>query len=106
MLAVFIDQIDDLVIDAQVFGNGPGVFDVLLGRAVGQGHFLVHPGPDVGAGHIVALLFKQKGCNGAINAAGKRYENFLHAFKERSESCASTGQSRNVVSNFFCCQSA
>ncbi len=78
LFAVFVDQIDDLVVDPQVCGDRARILDVLLGGAVGQRHFLVHPGADVGAGHVVAPLFQAKSRHGAVHAAGEGHQNFPH----------------------------
>jgi len=44
LFAVFVDEVDDLVVDPEMGGYLAGILDVLLCRAVGQRHFLVHPG--------------------------------------------------------------
>jgi len=77
MFAVLVHEVDDLVIDPEVRRDGAGILDVLLGRAVGEGHFLVHPGPDVSTRHVEARLFQEKRGDSAVDTAGEGYENFF-----------------------------
>ena len=79
-VAVVLDEVDDAEGQAEVFGDGLGVTDVVLPRAfAGEGKaFLVHPGPEVGGMHLVPLLLEQKGRHGAVDAAGKGYEDLGH----------------------------
>ena len=61
-------------------GDGLGVTDVVFPWAFArEGEaFLVHPGPEVSGMDLVALLLEQQGGHGAVDAAGKGYEDFGH----------------------------
>ncbi len=78
-LAVIADEVDDLEVDAEVPGDGFGVGDVLLPGTVGKNvaAFLVHPGAHVSAGDVVSGVFEAQCGHGAIDAAGKRHEEFF-----------------------------
>ena len=58
VFAVFIDQINNFKINAEVLCDRTRIFDVLLGRAVSQRHFLIHPCANVRPRDSMPLLFK------------------------------------------------
>ncbi|MEY4403775.1 MAG: hypothetical protein RIR91_1810 [Verrucomicrobiota bacterium] len=63
-----------------MLGDGLRVADVVLPRAfAGEGEaFLVHPRAEVSGMDLVALLLEQQGGHGAVDAAGKGYEDLGH----------------------------
>lgn len=68
--AVFLHEVDHAEGNAEGFGDGGGVLDVLLPRAVAEDLVLVDPVFHVGAFDGVALLFEEQGGDGGVDASG------------------------------------
>jgi hypothetical protein len=65
-----------------MFGYCLGVTDVVFpGTFTREGQaFFIHPCSEIGTMHLMALLFEEQGCDGAVNATGKGYKDFGHLF--------------------------
>ena len=68
--AVVAHEVDDAELNAEAVGDGAGVLDVLLPRAVAEDVFLIDPVLHVSAHDLMALLQQEGGGGAAVNAAG------------------------------------
>jgi len=73
--AVIGHEVDHAKLDAEPVGDGAGVGDVLLPRAVADDLVLVDPVLHVRAHDVVTLLLEQQGGDGAVHSARHGDEN-------------------------------
>ena len=68
-VAVFVHQVDDPEFNADFFGDGQGILNILFPRAFARDALVIHPVFHVGPHHVMALLHEQGCCHGAVHPA-------------------------------------
>ena len=68
--AVLVHEVDDAELDAEAFGGGAGVVDVLLPGAFADDVVLVDPVLHVRADELVAFALQEERGHGAVDSAG------------------------------------